>query len=336
VAGCGVARDAEIVVVGAGIMGLATAYELAKRGRDVLVLEQFRVGHTRGSSHGRSRIFRLAYPQAEWVRLAREALEAWRALEAATGETLLELNGLLELNPMSADALAECGVAAEMLNADEVTSRFPVSLPPGSVAMLQPEAGIVYADRAQRVFLAEAQKRGARLLEETRVESLADLEAETVVVTAGAWARPLLAEVGFELGVVPTRETVAYFPLATDRPMPAVAAPVGEQHAFYALPDPPHGLKAGHHRAGPPTDPDREGTVDAAIVRRVAAWAAEHLPLAQREPTAVETCLYTNTADERFVLERHGRYVIGSACSGHAFKFAPVVGARLAELAFPA
>jgi sarcosine oxidase len=328
-----VAHRADVVVVGAGIMGLATAYELARRGRDVLVLEQFRVGHTRGSSHGRSRIFRLAYPQAEWVRLAREALGGWRALEAATGERLLELNGLLELGPMSAEALAECDVPLELLDADTVASRFPLSPPPGSTAMLQPEAGIVYADRAQRAFLAAAQRHGARLLEETRVRSLDDVEAETVVVTAGSWARPLLADVGFELAVVPTRETVAYFALATDQPIPAVAAPVGGQHAFYALADPPGGLKAGHHRSGPPTDPDREGAVDAAMVQRVAEWVAELFPVADRRPTAVETCLYTNTADERFVLERHGRFVVGSACSGHGFKFAPVVGARLAELA---
>jgi sarcosine oxidase len=331
-----VARDAEVVVVGAGIMGLAAAYELARRGRDVLVLEQFRVGHTRGSSHGTSRIFRLAYPQAEWVGLALEALAGWRQLEAATGETLLELNGLVEVGPISADALAQCGVASEMLDGEEVMRRFPVSLPPGSTVILQPEAGIVYADRAQRAFLAAAQEHGARVVEQTRVQSLDDIDAEAVVVTAGSWAKPLLDDVGFELAVVPTRETVAYFALATDRPIPAVVVPVGGRHAFYALADPPQGLKAGRHRSGPPADPDGEGAVDAAIVELVAEWAREHFPLADPRPTAVETCLYTNTADERFVLERHGRFVVGSACSGHGFKFAPVIGSRLAELAFPA
>jgi sarcosine oxidase len=331
-----VARDGEVVVVGAGIMGLATAYELARRGRDVLLVEQFHVGHTRGSSHGRSRIVRLAYPEAEWVRLAREAMDGWRALEAATGETLLELTGLLELDPISLDALAECGVPTEVLDADAVASRFPVSLTPGSTAMLQAEAGFIYAERAQRAFLAAAREHGARLREDTRVRSLHDLDAETVVVTAGSWARSLLAEIGFELEVVPTRETVAYFELDTDRPIPAVVAPVAGQHSFYALADPPGRLKAGHHRSGPSTDPDEVGAPDPAIVARVVEWAGRHFPLADPEPAAVETCLYTNTADERFVLARHGRFVVGSACSGHGFKFAPVIGARLAELASPA
>jgi glycine/D-amino acid oxidase-like deaminating enzyme len=267
------------------------------------------------------------------VRLAQESLAGWRSLEDETGETLLELNGLLELDPISTAALDECGVPWEWLDAAEIARRFPLAVPPDTRAMLQPEAGIVRADRAQETFLAAAPGRGARLREEVRVTSLEDVDAEVVVVTAGSWAKSLLAEVGIELAVVPTRETVSYFRLATDRPIPSVVAPVGQQHGFYGLADPVHGLKAGHHRSGPPTDPDEEGVPDPEIVRRVADWASRHFPLADPEPVSVETCLYTNTADERFVLERHGRYVVGSACSGHGFKFAPAIGSRLADLA---
>jgi len=328
-----VGREAEIVVVGAGIMGLATAYELARRGRDVLVLEQFRVGHDRGSSHGRSRVYRLAYPEAEWVRLAQESLAGWRALERETGETLLEQNGLLEVDPISTSALDECGVPWESLDPGEVARRFPVTVPTGAMVMFQADAGIVYADKAHEVFLAAARERGARLREETRVTSLEDLDAEVVVVTAGSWAKELLAGVGIELEVVPTRETVAYFELATDRPIPSLVVPVRGRHGFYALADPGYGLKAGHNRSGPPSDPDEEGAPDPELAARIADWAGKVFPLADPEPSKVETCLYTNTADERFVLERRGRYIVGSACTGHGFKFAPVVGARLAELA---
>jgi sarcosine oxidase len=322
----------QVTVVGAGIMGLATANELAGRGHDVTVLEQFELEHTRGSSHGRSRIVRLAYPEAEWVRLAQESLRRWRELEAETGETLLTLIGLVELDPISTEALDETGVPYEELDREAAAERFGLGFGRASRAMYQPEAGIVRADLARRAFLAGARERGATVVESTRVERLDDVDGDAVVVTAGAWAKTLLAPAGIELPVVPTRETVAYFRLAGDRQPPAVAELTKTGHGFYALPDPLYGLKAGYHRSGPTTYPDEEGRPDDGLVRRVAEWASQVFELADPEPVAVETCLYTNTADESFVLERYGRIVVGSACSGHAFKFAPTVGARLADL----
>jgi sarcosine oxidase len=322
-----------VAIVGAGIMGVATAYEVARRGHEITLLEQFEAGHTRGSSHGRSRIVRLAYPDVEWVRLAQEAMRRWRELEADTGETLLDLTGLVELVPLSTGALDACGIAWEELDPADLTERFGVHAPPGSRPILQPEAGAVYADRAHRAFLAGASGRGATLRERSRVESLDEVEADVVVVTAGAWAKPLLARAGIELPVTPTRETVAYFRLATGRRPPAVIALHEGGHGLYALPDPVYGLKVGHHRAGSPTDPDAEGAPDPQVVDEATEWARTLFELADPEAAGAESCLYTNTADERFVLERHGRIVVGSACSGHGFKFAPVVGARLADLA---
>jgi sarcosine oxidase len=104
---------------------------------------------------------------------------------------------------------------------------------------------------------------------------------------------------------------------------------------MYALHDPVHGLKAGVHFGGVEADPDEPGEPDPAVLERVSAWVAERLPGADPEPVAAQTCLYTSTADESFVLERRGRLVLGSACSGHGFKFAPAVGRRLAALAVP-
>jgi sarcosine oxidase len=322
-----------VAVVGAGIMGVATAYEVARRGHEVTVLEQFEAGHTRGSSHGRSRIVRLAYPDVEWVRFAQEAMRRWREVEADVGETLLDLTGLVELVPVSTAALDACGIAWEELDPTSLAERFGIHAPAGSRPILQPEAGLVFADRAHRAFLEQARRRGATLREKARVESLDEMEADVVVVTAGAWARPLLARAGIELPVTPTRETVAYFRLAAERRPPAVVALHEGGHGIYALPDPLHGLKVGHHRAGSPVDPDSEGVPDPAVVHEVTEWARAVFELADPEPVGAETCLYTNTADERFVLERHGRIVVGSACSGHGFKFAPAVGARLADLA---
>ncbi len=311
-----------VAVVGAGINGVAAAYALACGGAEVTLYEQFRLGHTNGSSHGASRIFRLAYQEPEWVRLAQEALPRWRALEEDSDETLLELTGLVELAPLGVEgsraALEACGARFE-----EVTE-------PGfeGVALFQPDAGIIRADLAHRAFLEGALRREARLVEDARIDRLDALDADAVVVTAGAWAARLIPG----LPVQPTRETVCYFRLDGD---PRTLIELGSERGdgFYALRDPGGGIKAGLHRSGPPADPDDGGGPDETVVELLCAWVAERYPGADPEPTRVETCFYTNTEDERFILERRGRVVVGSACSGHGFKFAPVIGERLAALA---
>ena len=325
---------ADVAVVGAGIMGSATAYALARDGRDVVLFEQFQVGHARGSSHGRSRIVRLAYPEVEFVKLAKESFAGWRALERETEVELLELNGLLELvedvAQGSSDALEAAGADYELLTADAARERWPVGVPDGWSALFQPEGGIVRADLAHRAFVDRAIAHGARLQEDTRVESLDDVDAEAVVVTAGPWVSAFFPD----LPVHTTRETVAYFRRDGD-PLPSVVQldPVTRGHALYSLHDPVHGLKAGTHHAGARVGPDEDGGPDPALVERIADWVAHTYPDADPEPVAAETCMYTTTPDEHFVLERRGRVVIGSACSGHGFKFAPAIGNRLARMA---
>jgi sarcosine oxidase len=326
--------QAEVAVVGAGIMGSAAAYALAREGRDVLLLEQFKVGHKHGSSHGRSRIVRLAYPEVDFIELAREAFAGWRELEQQSGQELLELNGLLELVESSKqstrDALAAAGAEYELLDADGARSRWPVGVPDGWTALFQPEAGIVRADLAHWAFVDGALAHGARLQEETRVESLDELDAKVVVVTAGPWVRNFFPD----LPVRTTRETVAYF-RREGEPLPVVARldPDTRGHLIYSLHDPLHGLKAGVHHAGVTAGPDEPEKSDPAVVERVAEWVARTYPDADPDPVAVETCMYTTTPDERFILERRGKVVIGSPCSGHGFKFAPTIGARLASMA---
>ncbi|HXX12009.1 MAG TPA: FAD-dependent oxidoreductase [Burkholderiales bacterium] len=322
---------ARVAIIGAGVMGLATARALARAGHEVVVYEQFERGHARGSSHGRSRIFRLAYSEPRWVRLAQEALAGWRELEAESGERLLELTGLIEivsdLSESSAAALDACHIAWERLGREDVERRFPLRISAGSFGVLQPEAGIVRADRALAAFA-----RGVDVRYGTRVRSLAELDAACVVVTAGAWVNDLVQP---PLPVRVTRETVCYFRLADPRPVPAFVffGPHSGGICLYALRDPVYGIKAAAHHAGPEVDPDDTGKPDAALVDKVAAWVAEHVPLADSQPVETQTCLYTTTDDESFILERRGRVVVGSACSGHGFKFAPAIGARLASLA---
>jgi sarcosine oxidase len=314
-------------------MGSAAAWALSERGADVTVYEQYDLDHARGSSHGRSRIVRLSYPDPSWVRLAVESMAAWRELERESETELLHLSGILELGTSvdrtSASGLESCGVEYRLLDADGARE-LGALLPDGWTALLQPEAGFVRADLARQAFLDVAQYRGAHVETGRRIESTDELDADVVVVTAGAWVRKLVPDVPVEV----TRETLAYF-RREGPPGPAIVEldEVTRGHGTYSLPDPLHGVKAGLHHGGPVVDPDLDGEPDLDAVAQVSAWIRDRLTDVDPAPIGAETCLYTSTADGSFVLERRGRVVIGSACSGHGFKFAPVVGRRLADLA---
>jgi sarcosine oxidase len=343
-----VAERAEIAVVGGGVMGAATARSLARRGRDVLLLEQFELGHTRGSSHGEARIFRLVYADPHWVGEAQRALPLWRELERESGESILSTTGSLDLGPGTderAAALTECGVEFDVLDGVDLPS--PLRVEGGTAALVQRDGGVLNAARAHRAFL-----RGLAVREHARVTRIDDdgrvhldgetIEAQAVVVTAGAWVSRLLEPLGIGPPVTPTRETVAYFALAEDGLPTIIDWRVPEGYdlprpgdSVYALTS-PDGLKVGVHRTGPPTDPDDEGVVDAEAVRCAADWIERYVEGAGAKPIRTETCLYTNMPDESFVLERRGRLVVGSPCSGHGFKFAPLVGDELAALAIEA
>jgi sarcosine oxidase len=312
--------------VGAGVMGCATAWALRERGAEVTVREQFELDHVRGSSHGRTRIFRIAYPDPDWIRFAQEALDGWLDLDP----DLLGLYGLVELAARpalsSVRALDECGVPYRLLDGDEVRA-LGASLPEGWAALHVPEAGVVFADRARHAFLEAA---GVEVETNRRIESIEEIDADVVVVTAGPWVRELVPD----LPVTVTRETLAYF--HRDGPPPPSIVDLNAEtggHGMYSLYDPVYGLKAGAHHAGAEADPDEVGEPDPAIVERIASWVRERFPDVDPEPVEAQTCVYTTTADESFILERRGRVVIGSACSGHGFKFAPAIGRRLAALA---
>jgi sarcosine oxidase len=316
----------------------------------VVLLERFAVGHARGSSHGTSRIFRLSYPDEEYVRMAQQSLQAWRRLEEQAGEPLLVTTGSLDCGAYAAahrDAMRACGAVCEELDAEEAERRFGLRLPAG--VLLQPEGGLLRADRCVAAFLAGAIAGGADVVENTTVTALdaegasarvktsgGIVEARAVVVAAGSWAPDLLARAGIELDAVPTRETVVHLRLGRRSQPPSFIEEVSPGRLPYALASPGIGLKAGVHQTGPVVDPDVEGAPEPSLAAEAAAWAASRFPDADPEPVKVETCLYTTTPDDRFVVERHGRVVVGSACSGHGFKFAPVTGERLAALAVEA
>jgi sarcosine oxidase len=233
-------------------MGCATAWALRERGAEVTVREQFELDHVRGSSHGRTRIFRIAYPDPDWIRFAQEARDGWLDLDP----DLLGLYGLVELAARpalsSVRALDECGVPYRLLDGDEVRA-LGASLPEGWAALHVPEAGVVFADRARHAFLEAA---GVEVETNRRIESIEEIDADVVVVTAGPWVRELVPD----LPVTVTRETLAYF--HRDGPPPPSIVDLNAEtggHGMYSLYDPVYGLKAGAHHAGAEADPDEVG-----------------------------------------------------------------------------
>ena len=340
--------DIEIAVIGAGVAGAAAARHLSKAGHEVVVFERFEVGHTRGSSGGTSRVFRFSYEDPGWVAMAMEALAMWRDLETEALETLIVTTGGLDTGRDIGGhvrALRESGAEFDILDGPEVAARWPgIALGGDTGILFQPDAGIALADRCLAAFIGGAQSAGCKLNENTTVHELAvdgstavlstdggTYRARAVVVAAGPWARGLLAQIGIDLPVSVTRETVAHFRLDDEYSVPVLVE--WTDPPTYALASPGVGIKVGIHHSGPAADPDEPGEVDGAIVERMAEWVARRYADVDPEPVLAETCLYTNTDDERFIIERHGPIVVGSACSGHGFKFGPLTGKRLAELA---
>ncbi len=343
----------DAVVVGGGAMGTSAARWLAKSGRDTLLLERFEIGHARGSSGGPTRIFRLTYEHPDYVRMARRALEEWRALEAEAAERLMITTAGLDIGVAgrsSARALDAAGEEFEYLPAEAVRERWPgVLLEPSTEAFVQEDGGVCMAERTVRAQARVAAQAGATVLEHTRVESVVPTgdgvevrtdsqayRAPVAVVTAGPWAGGLLRAAGIDLPLTPSQEQVTYFALEDPAPLPTIIDwDVTPPRTPYTVPNPerPGHFKIALHMSGPPVDADaRSFEPDPQRVARVTAYASTRFA-PHRDDGGTETCLYTNTPDEHFVLDRVGPVVIGSPCSGHGFKFAPLMGRVLADLA---
>lgn len=349
----------QVVVVGAGIMGCATAYHLARSGHQVTLLEQFAVGHSRGSSHGHSRIIRYVYDHPVYVELMRHAYQLWHELEGATGQQLLWRTGGLDIGPAESlaqtrEALLVSGVAFDELDGPELQRRFPqFQLPPETVGIYQVESGILNADDCVQLLAAEIQRLGGVLRQHERVIALepqADgatvvtdagrYQADRVVLTLGSWAQSLLSTLGVELDLRILQEQVAFFEPVDAAAFTAPAFPIFIDHGrrtygfpIFGLP----GVKVAFHVAGPQIDP-LQGPLPAPPeqLERLQAYVRDMFPQLTSRVLYTTTCRYTMTSDEHFVLDLvpgHPSVVIGSPCSGHGFKFGMLMGRILAELA---
>ncbi|KAA9084058.1 FAD-dependent oxidoreductase [Microbacterium radiodurans] len=345
-----------IVIVGAGIMGLSTAWALTRRGETPLVLDRFGRGHLLGASHGRTRNFNNAYSDVHYLDLLERAREGWDALGDVDGEPLLRRHGLVTHGSgigaagleLIAGRLAERGIPASMLSATDAATRWPGMRFDGD-ALYSPDAGVVRADVAmieleRRIVAAGGEVRWGtpvlavedRAAGGARVDlgGGAAIEADVVVVTAGAWMTPLLADIRLPRLTV-TEETPAHFAPRGDAAWPSfnhIPAAGAYPAPVYGMPTPGEGVKVGFHRVGDEVDPDaRPHRVTHAEALRdyVAVW----MPGLDPASGVHLSCTYTSTDDSAFILDRVGSVVVGAGFSGQGFKFAPGVGATLADLA---
>ncbi|NXL46245.1 SOX oxidase, partial [Podilymbus podiceps] len=354
----------DAIVIGAGIQGSFAAYHLAQRHRDTLLLEQFILPHSRGSSHGQSRITRSAYTRAPYARMMPDSFRLWQRLEAEAGTSLYRRTGLVVLGPAGNWELESCRHslgANPDLDAAALARCFPgLRLHAGEVAMWDSTGGVLFADRALRAVQDAFRRRGGTLQDGEkvlRIEPGAVLtitttagvyRASRLVIAAGAWTGGLVAPLGLHLPLQPLRIDVCYW-----RKKESGSPGVGRTdpcfmalglsrapHGVYGLPalEYPGLVKVCYHH-GSPADPEERDRVLSGTPRPdvalLSSFVSSYLPRLEPRPAVLETCLYTNTPDEDFILDRHPKFsniIIGAGFSGHGFKLAPVVGKLLCEL----
>lgn len=352
----------DVAVLGVGGMGSAAAWQLARRGLSVVAVEQFDPGHDRGSSHGLSRIIRLAYfEHPSYVPLLRRAFELWNELEQESGEKLLHVTGGLDAgipgSRVFEGSLESCrvhGLRHEVLSADEVNDRFPGYRLPGDFkAVLQSDAGFLEPEKCIRAAASLSLGLGAEVMTGRRVHGWerngdgisihmegGEIRARQLVLTAGAWTPKLVPSLAHLLR--PERQVVAWFSVSDDAAFAPGRFPIFVMQTpdgyFYGFPQ--HGVpgfKIGkyHHRAEL-VDPDGMNRLvdadDEAVLRKC---VSSIFPQADGPVIRSSTCIFTNTPDEHFIIDRlpdAPEVLLVSACSGHGFKFCSVVGEVVADL----
>ncbi len=353
-------RSFDVIVVGLGVMGSATAYHLARRGLRVLGLERFWPPHWLGSSHGRSRIIREAYYEhPTYVPLVRRAYELWAEVEAEAGRRLFLQTGGLTVGPPESELVQGSllsarthGVAHEVLTAAEVRARFPALHPdPEMVAVWEQRAGVLFPEMGVAALLGLARRHGAELKFGQEVTGwdadgsgvqvqtrMGTYRAERLVIAAGAWVTRLVPD----LPVQVERQVIVWFEPRSNpqafRPghLPVFIVEHAPGKQFYGLPDLGEGIKIARHHDGELVDPDlvdrevREGEVESVreLLRR-------YVPAADGSVLTAAVCLYTNAPDHHFIVDFHPAHpevLILSPCSGHGFKFGPAIGEIAADL----
>lgn len=357
-------RTFDVGVVGLGAVGSAAAYHAARRGLRVVGFDRHAPPHSFGSTHGGSRIIRRAYFEGSlYLPLLEEAYAQWRALEEASGAALLYLTGALTVGERgsrvlegAATSARKASVAHEVLNPAEAMERFPAfRLRDNDLALFEPEAGWLHPEHSVHAHLDLARRHGAELHGNEPVEDwsadAAGVELRTasgsfsvgrLILCSGGWIQSSLSTLQLPLSL--ERQVNAWFrPSCNPQAFLPESCPVyiwtyDGDHVLYGFPDLGEGVKAGLHHFGRPaeTPNDIDRSVHRADIDRLTETMSRILPDACGEVVHAATCFYTNTPDERFIIDAHPEHpnvFLASACSGHGFKFSSAVGATLASLA---
>jgi len=364
--------DHPVVVVGLGAMGSAACAHIASRGEPVVGLDRFSPPHGRGSTHGGSRIIRRAYfEHPDYVPLLHRAVRGWEDLENRTGLVCMRRVGVLLIGDADSEILMGSRHSADLydipvrhLDSEQLSAAYPqFRLPEGMHGLLEPDAGFVVPENGVRAYLELARRHGAELRYDTRVMGLegddhggvvrladGEIRASRIVVTAGAWTDHLLPSLRSRVELVSQLKHIVWF-----RPRDAAACSASAMPAwviddggmsgdglYYGVPTWPGqighaGVKVGFHGPGAPVDPDDEGRgPDPAVIERFVRDVHRFLPEAVDGAQASATCLYTMSPDRHFVIDRlpeAASVVFAAGFSGHGYKFAPVIGELLADLA---
>ena len=353
----------DVVVIGQGAMGSAALYHLARKGVRALGIERFEIGHERGSSHGRTRVIRLGYfEHPSYVPLVRRAFDLWRDLEAASGRALLNVTGIAEIGRPDSTLIAGTLASSRLhdlphtiLDARALMRLYPAfRLPADFVGVIQPDGGYLEAEPAIRAHLDLAVSAGAQLRTGERVLAIepkgsgvrvttdrGTIDAGAAIVAAGPWAATLLPDLRLPLHV--TRQALIWVRPKDENLFAPERFPVfmieSEHGIHYGFPvHGANGMKlAKHFHAGDIADPESyDRSVSAEDEAMIRNPVAQYLPAADGPLLAARTCLYTMTPDGDFLIDHvpgHQQIIVASPCSGHGFKFAPVIGEILAGLA---
>jgi sarcosine oxidase len=352
---------ADLIIVGAGLAGSAAAWAASARSLDVVVLETFGPEHRNGSSHGSARIFRRAYPDPLYVRLTGTARELWRQLEDQAGEQLLTLTGGLDWGAtrdprLLHEVLTSCGVPAELLGSEAAVERWPqFDFTGAGQVMYHADSGVLDPRNAMAAMIRLAAANGADVRFDTPVTRLelapggdgavaytdnGSFTAPVIAIAAGAWVAPLLAGLVELPPLTVTQQQVFHFaPLTVPvEPWPIFVHQDGIDNCYGLTGgrdgEVPGAMKVGEHAGSRPTTAaERDFVVDPAARARTIDFIGRRIPGLDPDPVNEVTCLYTWTANEDFILDRSGPFVVASPCSGHGAKFAPLLGEIIADLA---
>ena len=347
----------DAIVVGLGAMGSAIAFEIARRGQKVLGIDRFDPPHTMGSTHGKSRIIREAYwEDPGYVPLVKRAYEKWDEIERLSGRRIFEKTGGLMLGPPNGSVVSGALASAkehrlehEVLDARQVNERFPgVRAMADMIGVVEPRAGALAPEVAITAYLELARKHGATIVTNERVvrwdgnrviTERATYDGGRIIIAAGAWTSELVPDLGVTLVV--ERQVQHWFRPAVQTDLysaarfPIIICEYAPRRFWYAIPDRGEGLKVAIHPEGTIVDPERvQRTVGDDEIAYVRALQRTYMPDAEGPVIESAVCLYTNTPDDRFLIQTHPAHPnveIVSACSGHGFKFASAIGEIIAD-----